>query len=137
MEYSKNIVFFLNDNDDDVSGTFEEDDIEAPRDKLFLKTQKIELSKKVNRGDLEPDTQSKSIINPNLTQKMPSKFLPSTVDSEVKPISEQRCGGPFSKTLSKTVLLNKIKAALGKQGNPEGSTQNHGKTPRKFIVKRS
>ena len=59
------------------------------------------------------------IINPNLTQKMP-RFLPSTVDSEVKSGMtggdqwSQKNGGNFSKTLSKTALLNKIKAALGK-----------------------
>ena len=125
MEQTKNIVFFL--SDEDQTGNFEEDDEihrgAGNRDK-FVKTQKIELSKKgVRESDMILDSgvpTNSIIINPNLTQKMP-RFLPSTVDSEVKSGMtggdqwSQKNGGNFSKTLSKTALLNKIKAALGKQ----------------------
>lgn len=50
------------------------------------------------------------------------RILPSAVDSDVK-MSEagnSKQGVFFSKTLSKTILLNKIKAALGKQTSAEG-----------------
>lgn len=55
-------------------------------------------------------------------------------------IGKHQRNGSFSKTMSKTMLLNKIKTAMHKQGeirklNLEVNGQK--KTPRRFIVKRS
>ncbi|CDW80340.1 UNKNOWN [Stylonychia lemnae] len=132
FDQSKNIVFFQNDNDT----TYEEDEINKiamgvrTKDK-FIKTQKIEFSKDKVMADIIPD----NLVG--MSGKIRNAINNSNGD--VKTTGNHKRKGSFSKTLSKTTLLNKIRQAINKNNDGKDNTtdKNQKKTPRRFIVKRS
>ena len=171
----KNIVFFF-DEDDTMQQDAEDDEdieryVEPPDDfaqltrvgkEKFVKTQKIEFSQKERASILAAGARRKaafekgdSSLSPSSHNgnggQIPIKKLKLHSKVEISTIEGQPT---FSRTLSKTQLLEKIRNAIGKQDNrlvsvqpkkasparkPNQQQQQQASTagPRRFIVKRS
>ena len=117
LDQSKNIVFFSNEEDNFSN---EEDDskllVAQNLKEKFVKTQQIQFSSQV-RGSLHKDAVSKA-GNDSLCHSKDD--LLSNQSKKVKKESGAQVlhkrKASFSKTMSKTTLLNKIRQALSKQG---------------------